>query len=426
MVGKTRSEKLDAGAEPSGEEPRRTPPLSDQLTFLHKAVADISTAQQAGSNDLSDLKAQMSDLANSMAALAATRVVLPPTPPGSNETETLLREPVFAPNLPDAPAPVTFPPAVPPIPQHHSPYTPDHHRPFRDPRLDGWSRTVKIPRQPFNGDRSRARAYCQQVDTALEHFGQLHTFEGFLWATSVFTGPARAWLDLISHTQPVHSWAALRGQFLAEFESPNVEYDARKHLEILRQTGSVDEYSAEFRRLLTLLPRMSDFERQFLYREHLSDRMKQYIAHRKEFPNVQALMNFAGQMASDLGENANTTSVPVVNAVNAATTGQTCYRCHAPGHIARDCPSQSERGRTTDRSARTWSRSPRRQHSPYPFQRSRSPSPRPRVKYSVPVQRYAGVAAATDASGTARTLDASDAEFGRLADASTTVPNRQA
>ena len=96
------------------------------------------------------------------------------------------------------------------------------------------------------------------------------------------------------------SWDLIAQWLMAEFQSPVVQHSARRELNTLRQTGSLQEYTSVFRSLEYKLPFMSDADKQFAYREGLTNSLADALAQSGDFPSLHELIATTAMLGAQL------------------------------------------------------------------------------------------------------------------------------
>ena len=217
----------------------------------------------------------------------------------------------------------------------------------REPAFKSFEIATKLANiQPFSGDRKRALAFCDEISRLLANYGQEETHEGFLYVTGRLAGDARLWYEFMMQTGPVDTWQALRPLLLAEYQSNTVRRDARAALAALRQTGTVQQYCASFRRIIMLLPDMQDEEKRYQFRSKLCAPMQEKISE-LEWGSVQDMMAKVQDIASRMDPSRTTPQAAGLAAFGAAParplmpaapfTG-VCWNCNSAGHRSSECP----------------------------------------------------------------------------------------
>ena len=209
-------------------------------------------------------------------------------------------------------------------------------------------RITKLARiERFTGDRNRAKAFCAEISRLLSAHNQMGTWAGFVFATGHLVDDARVWYELQMETAAVQSWAALQPLLLAEFQSRTAARDARLSLRELTQTGTVLVYNTHFRRLVALVPTMTDEEKQFLYRKGLCDEL-QYLLCKDTFASCQEMMAMTADVASRLPPERTQPAQPIfavmpVGGAAGKIAGR-CFACNKVGHFKRNCPNMRTGG----------------------------------------------------------------------------------
>lgn len=131
-------------------------------------------------------------------------------------------------------------------------------------------KSVKIrPPEPFNGNRSKLRAFLTQLDMYIQMNREKLANEAdkVLFATTYLTGPAFDWFepfvrDYQEHTEKLRddetkaifaSYAEFKKRLERTFGDIDKERNAERQLWRLRQTGSVGEYASRFQQIISHL-----------------------------------------------------------------------------------------------------------------------------------------------------------------------------
>ena len=251
----------------------------------------------------------------------------------------------------------------------------------------------------------RVAPFVEEMSRFLGEFKHSWDYDGYLYAMSQLLGPARVAIENRARGMPAGtlSWDLMSHWLLAEFQSPAVQHLARRELRNLRQTGSLYDYTGTFRSIEYKLPDMSDIDKQFSYREGLTDALANGLAQYSDFRSLQELIAFTARLDAQLrasGRSAFASS----SAFQANSEGPQCHFCKRKGHYKNECPElrddkQKRHGSPTvrygERSAR-FSARPAGKGSPFPNRPSpgRDRSPGRRIQHSFRPGRYrAGVSA---------------------------------
>jgi hypothetical protein len=179
-------------------------------------------------------------------------------------------------------------------------------QPSRPPSLEG---DLKIPLpDPFDGSQPT------QLCRFLYHLGlvfraQPNRFQSdemkIIFASALLKGPAFDWAFSQNTIQPTPQWMLEYDAFAKEltrlYGVKDQLYDIEQQLRNLRQTGSVTDYTVEFRRLADLLD-YTERAQVFQYHQGLKDSIKYEILRSGKPTSLQDYVNTATDIDRNLQE----------------------------------------------------------------------------------------------------------------------------
>jgi hypothetical protein len=166
------------------------------------------------------------------------------------------------------------------------------------------------PPAPFDGERtSQLSVFLTQLRLAFaarpsQFYNDRHKV---LYAASLLRGTAFSWIQPYLDMDHPPTWLTDFGLFTAEinkvFGEPHALDTAARSLDNLKQTGSVADYAAKFRRLAIIL-QWGDGPLTYLFYRDLKDEVKDEIARVERPSDLEALITLAIRIDNRLYERA--------------------------------------------------------------------------------------------------------------------------
>jgi hypothetical protein len=116
-------------------------------------------------------------------------------------------------------------------------------------------------------------------------------------ATSKLSGDARLWWrehkERVPHTDPnrIKNWTQLKLEIFRAFAPPEHETSIRDKLRAIRQTGSIADYNASFRRLTMQLPYLGFPEAKYAYLRGVNPRIRDLVSTRDDVNDMRTLQH---------------------------------------------------------------------------------------------------------------------------------------
>src|SRR4051812_3440611 len=116
-------------------------------------------------------------------------------------------------------------------------------------------------------------------------------------ATSKLSGDARLWWrdhkERVPSNDPdrIKKWAQLKLELFRAFAPPEHEASIRDKLRVIRQTGSIADYNAAFRRLSMQLPSLGFPEAKYAYLRGVNPRIRDLVSTRDDVNDMRTLQH---------------------------------------------------------------------------------------------------------------------------------------
>jgi len=211
----------------------------------------------------------------------------------------------------------------------------------------------------FNGDAAEFRQWVFSLEIAMDSLRLDDPEERVLYASSHLSGNAQLWLMSARDGGRVFAdWGALK-EALGDAYGPIYEQEqARLTLLGLCQTGGLDGYISEFSRHSLLVPDLDEHTKAMLFVKGLADRYR--LGALREHPTTMTEAIRAARLSTfsrggftehawqPSGRSRGRRPAQRLEERRRDVRPQaqhnefTCFRCHGPGHIARNCPEQAQ------------------------------------------------------------------------------------
>jgi len=157
------------------------------------------------------------------------------------------------------------------------------------------------PPEEFNpSKRMDVATWLDQVEAYLASFEGLAAQEGIAYAAALFRGPAATWWRYTRHIFQ-GDYAAFRTLVKDRFEPINPVKTARDKIAVLRQTNSVQDFTARFMDLRVQIPDMGDADAMDRYlravKPRIREKLEEYCSNNERVTLAQ-MIRYAERMDS--------------------------------------------------------------------------------------------------------------------------------
>jgi hypothetical protein len=221
---------------------------------------------------------------------------------------------------------------------------------------------LQIKPKQFTGLKENVVTWMVALDEIFQSQQMTDSSEKISTAASLLDGPALQWyVNLRQRHERPDSWDEFKILLKNAFQPADFQEHLRHQLYSLKQKGSLDDYTAEFRNLIGQVERMDDLTQVMLYTAGLVANTGLYVRSKhpatlevaiREATTYDSIINSHKTLSATANSSVFLESSSRVELNTANMRRQPsrsrdelfraglCFRCGQEGHISRNCPAR--------------------------------------------------------------------------------------